>query len=188
MKLIVGALVIAIAIGYLTGGRLSNLANLKIRWAPLAIAGLVLQVINPPGRWPIVMLLGSFVLLLVFAIVNRRVIGFWLILVGISLNFLVIAINSGMPVSSQALAASGQEDTIGQLTDNADSYVKHHLAGDDDELLFLGDVIALRPPVSQAISVGDIFTYAGVAVVVVAGMRQRTKEQPVHAAEVQGAN
>jgi len=188
MKLIAGALIIAIVVGYLMGGRLSNLANLRIRWAPLAIVGLVMQVINPPGRWPLVMLIGSFVLLLAFAIVNRHVLGFWLILVGISLNFLVIGLNSGMPVSSQALGASGQEDTVGQLTDNADSYVKHHLATDDDRLLFLGDVIALRPPVKQAISVGDIFTYGGVMVVVVGGMRRRRTEQPQPTAEVQGAH
>jgi hypothetical protein len=188
MKLIVGALIIAVAIGYLMGGRLSNLAHLRIRWAPLAIIGLVMQVINPPGHWPLAMLIGSFVLLLTFAIVNRHVVGFWLILVGVSLNFLVIGLNSGMPVSAQALSASGQEDTIGQLTDRADSYVKHHLAGDDERLLFLGDVIALPPPIGQAISIGDIFTYAGVVVVVVGGMRRRAKDQPVPAAEVQGAH
>jgi Family of unknown function (DUF5317) len=188
MKLIVGALVLAIVIGYLMGGRLSNLSNLRIRWAPLAIVGLAMQLINPPGHWPLAMLIGSFVLLFAFAVVNRHVLGFWLILVGISLNFLVIGLNSGMPVSAQALSASGQEDTIGQLTNRADSYVKHHLAGDDDELLFLGDVIAIPPPIGQAVSVGDIFTYGGVVVVVVAGMRRRTKEQPAPAAEVQGAH
>ena len=96
MKLIVGALVIAIVIGYLMGGRLSNLSNLRIRWAPLAIIGLVMQVINPPGHWPLAMLIGSFVLLLSFAIVNRHVIGFWLILIGVSLNFVVIGLNGGM--------------------------------------------------------------------------------------------
>jgi hypothetical protein len=48
-------------------------------------------------------------------------------------------------------------------------------------------VIALPPPIGQAISVGDIFTYTGVVVVVVAGMRRRTKEEPVAAAGVQGA-
>jgi hypothetical protein len=188
MKLIVGALVIAVAVGYLTGGRLSNLANLHIRWAPLAIVGLAMQLINPPGRWPLAMLIGSFVLLFAFAVVNRHVLGFWLILIGISLNFLVIGLNSGMPVSAQALSASGQQDTIGQLTNNADSYVKHHLADDDDRLLALGDVIALPAPIGQAISIGDIFTYGGVVVVVVAGMRRRTKEQPAPAAEVQGAH
>jgi hypothetical protein len=187
MKLIAGAILVAIAVGYLTGGRLSNLANLRIRWAPLAIVGLAMQVINPPGRWPLAMLVGSFVLLTIFAIVNRHVVGFWLILVGVSLNFLVIGINSGMPVSSQALSASGQESTVGELTDTGHQ-IKHHLAGDDDELLFLGDVIAIPSPIGQAISIGDIFTYGGVVMVVVAGMRRRSKEQPAPAAEVQGAH
>ena len=186
MKLIVGTLIIAIAVGYLAGGRLSNLANLQIRWAPLAIIGFVMQLINPPGHWPLAMLFGSFVLLSVFAFVNRHVVGFWLILVGVGLNFLVIGLNGGMPVSSQALAASGQEGSIGQLTDNADSYVKHHLATSDDTALFLGDVIALPPPIGQAISVGDIFTYAGVFVVIIGGMRRRTKTEPAATAEVQG--
>ncbi|TMK93497.1 MAG: hypothetical protein E6G37_06440 [Actinobacteria bacterium] len=186
MKLIVGTLIISIAVGYLAGGRLSNLANLQIRWAPLAIIGFVMQLINPPGHWPLAMLFGSFVLLSVFAFVNRHVLGFWLILIGVGLNFAVIGLNSGMPVSSQALAASGQENTIGQLTDNADSYVKHHLATGDDRALFLGDVIALPPPIGQAISVGDIFTYSGVVVVIVGGMRRRTKTQPAATPEVQG--
>ena len=48
------------------------------------------------------------------------------------------------------------------LTDRADAYVKHHLAGPDERVLFLGDVIGLPPPVAQAISLGDIFTYGGV--------------------------
>lgn len=178
MKLLFGTFVLTILAGYVLGGRLSNLGALRIRWAPLAIVGLLMQVIDPPGRWPLVMLVGSFVLLSTFAIVNIRVAGFALILVGVSLNFIVIAANGGMPVSEQALVDSGQADTVGALTDEADSYVKHHLAGDDDRLLFLGDVIALRPPIAQAISVGDIFTYGGVAVVIVSAMRRRS-EAPV---------
>ncbi|MDQ3210483.1 MAG: DUF5317 domain-containing protein, partial [Actinomycetota bacterium] len=47
----------------------------------------------------------------------------------------------------------------------------HHLASQDDLVVFLGDVIALPQPIGQAISVGDIFTYGGVGVVIVAGMR-----------------
>jgi hypothetical protein len=172
MKLIAATLVIAIALGYLAGGRLSHLANLDVRWAPLALVGLILQMINPPGGWPLVLLLASFVLLSTFAIKNARILGFPIILLGVSLNFLVIGLNAGMPVSAHALEASGQQDTIDGLTNDADSYVKHHLAG-DETLLFLGDVIPLAPPISQAISLGDIFTYGGVGVVIVAGMRRR---------------
>jgi hypothetical protein len=51
--------------------------------------------------------------------------------------------------------------------------VKHHLAGPDDRMLFLGDVIAVPAPVSQVISVGDLFTYGGMAVVIAGAMRRR---------------
>jgi hypothetical protein len=135
------------------------------------------------------MLLGSFVLLSIFALVNIRTPGFGLIAIGVTMNFLVIGANGGMPVSSHALVASGQIDTVADLTNNADSYVKHHLADDGDVVLWLGDVIALPPPISQAISLGDIFTYGGVAVVIVSGMRRR-REGVVPATvsgEVQGA-
>lgn len=190
MKLILITLAITFAVGYLMGGRLSNLSSLRIRWAPLALVGLAMQMINPPGRWPLVMLLGSFVLLAVFALANIRTPGFGLIAIGVTMNFLVIGANAGMPVSAQALIASGQADTVRDLTDDADSYVKHHLADEGDVVLFLGDVIALPPPISQAISLGDIFTYGGVAVVIVAGMRRRVRDVDaalVPTREVQGA-
>jgi hypothetical protein len=67
--------------------------------------------------------------------------------------------------------ASGQQDTLSGLVSHPG--VKHHLAGADDELMFLGDVIAIPPPIGQIVSVGDVFTYGGAAWVVVAGMRRR---------------
>lgn len=179
MKLIFGTLLVSLAAGYLIGGRLTNLGQLKIRWAPLAIAGFAMQILNPPGRWPLAMLLGSFVLLSVFAVANLRVVGFPVILLGVILNFVVIAVNDGMPVSEQALVASGQADTVADLTNDADGYVKHHLAGYGDVALFLGDVIAVPPPIAQAISVGDIFTYGGVGIVVAAAMRRRKTDTAV---------
>jgi hypothetical protein len=173
MKLLLATLAVTVLAGYVLGGRLTNLGSLRIQWAPLAMVGLLMQVINPPGHWPLAMLIGSFLLLSTFAIANIRVAGFALILIGVALNFLVIGVNAGMPVSQQALVASGQSDTVGELTGDADRSIKHHLAGDEDRLLFLGDVIALRPPIAQAVSVGDIFTYGGVAIVIVAAMRRR---------------
>jgi hypothetical protein len=172
MKLICGTLVLALVIGSLAGGRLSNLGGLRLRWGPLALVGFAMQLVNPPGRWPLVMLLGSFVLLTAFAIANLRLPGFALILAGVVMNFAVIAANGGMPVSREALIASGQADTLAGLLDDADRYVKHHLASPDDRLLFLADVIPLPAPIAQVISVGDVFTYGGVGVVLVAGMRR----------------
>jgi hypothetical protein len=180
MKLVALSLAIAAAVGYLLGGRLSRLSQMKLRWGPLALLGLMLQLVNPPGRWPLVMLLLSFVLLTVFTLVNIRIAGFALILAGVVMNFAVIAVNGGMPVERDAVIASGQAGTLTPLTEHRG--VKHHLAGPDDRLLFLADMIALPAPVSQVISIGDIFTYGGVTIVIAASMRRR--EQTPHRAPV----
>jgi len=179
MKLVGLSLVIAAAVGYLLGGRLSRLPELKVRWSPLALLGLSLQMINPPGRWPLVMLLVSFVLLTVFTVANIRIVGFAIILAGVAMNFAVIAMNGGMPVAREAVIASGQAGTLGPLTEHKG--VKHHLAGPDDRLLFLGDVIAIPRPISQVISIGDVFTYGGVTVAVAAAMRRRERSPRVAA-------
>lgn len=171
MKLVAIGLVLGVVVGTLRGGRLSQLSELKPRYAPLAFAGLLLQLVNPPGSWPLVLLILSFVLLTAFALVNIRIVGFAAILAGVVLNFTVIAINGGMPVAREAIIASGQEGTLAPLLERPG--VKHHLAGPDDRMLFLGDVIAVPAPVSQVISVGDLFTYGGMAVVIAGAMRRR---------------
>jgi hypothetical protein len=173
MKLIALALVLGVAAGFARGGRLSRLSELRVRFAPLALLGLLLQLVNPPGRWPLAMLIASFVLLVVFIVANIRITGFALLLIGVSMNFAVIAVNGGMPVSREAVVASGQTDTLEGLTQHRG--VKHHLAGPDDRLLILGDVIAIPPPIGLVISIGDVFTYAGVAVVIAAAMRRRER-------------
>jgi hypothetical protein len=138
--------------------------------------GFALQWVAGPGTLiPLTCLYISFVLLTVFAIRNLHITGFWIILAGVAMNFLVIGLNQGMPVAGQALIASGQADTLDDLINNP--WPKHHLASDDDLVLFLGDVIALPQPVGQAISVGDIFTYGGVGVVIVAGMRTPARRE-----------
>ncbi len=162
---------IILAIGFLLGGRLRYLSDLKIEWAPLALVGLALQFVTGPGATvPLVCLYLSFALLIVFTIKNIRVFGFSLILAGVLCNLLVIGINGGMPVSKHALRASDQGQFLGDLENNP--YPKHHLATDDDLLRFLGDAIPVPSPVEQAISVGDILTYGGVGVVIVGAMRK----------------
>jgi hypothetical protein len=140
-------------------------------------------VLWPGGSWPLVYLYVSFVLLAVFAVANIRTGGVPLILLGILLNFAVIALNEGMPVSRAAIVNSGQASTLDEL--QTEGGAKHHLATEDDELRFLGDVIAIRP-LQQAISVGDIFTYGGVVVVIIAGMGRRTRGRRVAAPAVAG--
>ena len=175
MRLVLATFALALIVGSLCRGRLSSLGNVKVRWAPLAFIGLGLQFAPLPGHaWPMAMLYLSFALLFVFTVANVRVAGFPLILIGVILNFTVIAANDGMPVTRQALVASGQASTLSYLIEHGGA--KHHLAGPGDRLLFLGDVTAVRP-IQQAVSLGDIFTYGGVFWLIVAGMRRR--EDPV---------
>jgi hypothetical protein len=170
MKLMLVCMAVILAVGYLLGGRLRNMEELRLQWPFLALIGLALQFVTGPGDTvPLACLYLSFVLLIVFTVKNISIFGFPLILAGVVCNLLVIGINGGMPVSAHALVASDQGQFLGDLENNP--YPKHHLATDDDELRFLGDVIAIPLPIAQAISLGDIFTYAGVGLVVVGAMR-----------------
>ena len=173
MKLVLLTLVCAVLVGFALGGRWSNLTHLRVRWPGVAILGLVLQLAPVQGRaWAMAMLYASFALLIAFAVVNlrARVPGFAAILVGMLLNLVVIGLNGGMPVSQQALVASHQTDTLVALVQ--DGGAKHHLAGPDDRLLFLGDSIPISG-LRQAVSLGDLFAYGGVMWLIVAGMLGR---------------
>lgn len=168
MRLVLPAMLLALAVGALAGGRLGGLASLRIRWAPLAVVGLLLQAIPAEGALGYASLMVSFVALVAVCVANLRTAGFALILAGTLLNFVVIGVNRGMPVESSALIASGQQDTLQALVE--DGGAKHHLAGPADRLLFLGDVIPVGPPVRQAVSAGDVVAFTGVGYLIVAAM------------------
>jgi len=126
-------------LGYLTGGRLSNLSHRHVRWPGMAVAGLALQVIPAADSDRGIMFapyLGSFVLLLGFAALNVRAPGFWLVVIGLAMNLTVIAVNHGMPVSQSGVQDAGQLARIDQLASGHDR--DHHLAGPGDRLLPAG--------------------------------------------------
>lgn len=174
MRLVLIAFPLAIAVGYLLGGRLQNLGGTRFRHGWAGLAGVALQFLPVEGTLGYLVLLASFALLVFVAAANLRLPGFALILVGLCLNLLVIAVDQGMPVTRAAIVASGQADTLDDIRDAGGS--KHHLATDDDHLLLLADRIGIPSPVEQAVSVGDIAAYAGATWFVIAGMRRRDEE------------
>jgi hypothetical protein len=171
MKPVLITLVLAVGIGLTSGGRLSGLSSMRFRLVPAALMGLLLQFLVPGGIWDQVLLFASFLLLCAFAFANLKIPGFALILAGILMNFLVIGVNSGMPVPAWSLERSDQIQELGFLIEEGGA--KHHLATEDDTLLFLADVIPLPSPIRQSVSAGDVVAYVGVAYVIVAGMRRR---------------
>ena len=113
-----------------------------------------------------IILVGSQILLLVFALVNWNKPGFWALGLGLALNLLVIALNGGlMPISPE---------TVSQLSPNAppDSWrLNQRLWGGKDIVLpveathlwWLSDCLLLPTwmPDQVAFSIGDILIALG---------------------------
>jgi hypothetical protein len=188
MRLILLVIVVGLLAGRVVGGRLERVPRAGVRWPLVAVVGLALQLLPVPGRPALWLLYGSLLLLLGFAAANLRHKGFVLILAGLALNLAVIAANGGMPVDERAIVASGQQDTLAGLVRDGDG-VKHQLAGPHTRLRPLGDVIAVAPPVSQVISVGDVLVDLGIVWFLVAAMRagprrRRLPSRPADAGRV----
>jgi len=182
MILFVSVILLSVLTGYLVGGRLRGFERLHLHHWWLAPIGLALQAFPLPdarhGTDLLVRMavLGtSYAVLLIFAGINFKIPGVPLLLVGLTLNAVVVIANGGMPASRHALEASGQTEALKHLT--ADEGAKHHLMTSADHLTPLADVIPIPPPIEQVASVGDVFVYAGLAWLIVAVMRGRTREQ-----------
>ena len=163
-----------LAAGFLARGSLRNFERVHVWWWGVALAGLALQIV-PVHRWvdgdvAVGVLVVSYVLLLAFVWVNRRLPAAPLLLLGLAFNLVVIGLNGGMPVSADAAHTSGADQgTLPVAIDDG----KHHLMGASDVLTPLADVIGLPPPLATVLSIGDVLLYAGVVVFCVVVMRGR---------------
>ncbi len=178
MALLAGLILASLLIGYLAGGTPKHFEHLQLAWPGLAIAGLALQLAPTPSLFGLtpdvigpVMLVTSYVLLIAFAGANVRMPGFPIIVVGLVLNVAVIGANGGMPVSGAALERSGSREELAALQDRAGA--KHHLMDPNDVLAPLADVISFGAPVNAVLSLGDLFAYGGVALMLISVMRGR---------------
>lgn len=166
----------AVILGYTTGGRLRGFEHLHLRWWGLALAGLALQGAPLPS-WngateqglAAVALVASYVLLLSFVALNRRMPAFFLLFLGLAFNMAVIAANGGMPVSREALERSGQVGALAVL--ETDGGVKHHLLEPGEALTPLADVIPIGPPVRAVVSFGDLLVYGAGMWLILTAMR-----------------
>lgn len=183
MVLLFGVLALSLIVGFLVGGRLAGLARNQLRLWWLAPIGLALQLAPGGEAISFALMMVSYIALAAFAVANLRTAGFTLITLGVALNWLVIGLNGGMPVSADALRSSGQGASLRLLTEEGGA--KHHLAT-DDRLEFLGDVIPVGGPIEQVVSVGDILVYAGMAWFVVASMKRPAEDPPGLANEPTG--
>ena len=184
MLLLAAVLGIGLMMGWGLGGSLRNLATVEIRLWPALPGALVLQAIPVPtfqggiGRnLPFAVLVGSYLLLVAVLVVNWRLRGFVIVLLGVLLNLAPILANQGMPVLGEAVERAGGSV---ELVPRARGQ-KHHLATEQDRLVPLADVIAVREPFETVVSVGDVLMYAGAGVFLAAAMLGRSRSEPPRA-------
>lgn len=174
MIVVLSIAITGLVAGFLAGGSVRNFDRVHVHWWAAAVTGLVLQS-APLGSWldgdtAVAVLVGSYVMLVAFMWVNRRLPAAPLMLLGLALNMLVIGLNGGMPVSEGAIRTTG---AAGGALVSGIGDTKHHLMTSSDVLTPLADVIGLPPPVATVLSVGDLFLYSGIVVFTVIVMRGR---------------
>jgi hypothetical protein len=169
---------IGLLLGWGFGGSLRDLALVRVRLWYAIPAALLLQAIPVrPGSGsvgsllPVGVLLLSFAVLVAVVVANWRLRGFMLILLGLALNLAVIGVNQGMPVSAGAVARAGGADSVAEIPTERGG--KHHLATEEDILVFLGDVIPIREPFGVVVSPGDVAMYVGASMFLGAAMLGR---------------
>ena len=168
------AIPIGIALGFLLGGRLDRLGELRFEWGWLAVAGLLVQVVlfsgfveeglgRGVGEAIYVASTGA-VLVAVWR--NLSVPGLPVVAVGAISNLAAIVANEGiMPTTAEALAAAGK--------DAGEGFSNSAIVA-DPALAPLTDIFALPPwvPVANVFSIGDVLIGLGIVLVIAIGMRE----------------
>jgi hypothetical protein len=181
--LLLYAILLGILIGLAAGGKIARLGDVRIRWWPLALAGLLFQLLlfSPPiasvvGELGPALYVGSTLVVLAALLVNLAQPGFRLVLAGALLNLLVISVNGGqMPATTEAMLSA--HGVAGVPTAHFSNSV---IAGPSTPLWFLGDIFSLPRPVPMAnvFSIGDVIIAIGGVLFISRTMRRRPVAPP----------
>ncbi len=152
---------------------LTQISALPIRYPWVILLAIILQI--PLLRAPAVLpgqirsqqalALLSYVILMIFILLNLRITAFWLVGAGIAANLLVMVINGGfMPVSPQTL------ERINPGTSAQDWAAGIHYPGSKDLVMLkeetcawvLSDIFTVPGPYPFAFSLGDVLIAAGI--------------------------
>jgi hypothetical protein len=167
------AIPIGILAGLVLGGKLDRLGDLRLRWAPLAVSGLLVQVAlfadpisSAVGDLAPAIYVLSTAVVLVAVLRDVRVPGMAVIAIGAASNLAAIVANGGYMPADPAALASVVELSAGY---------SNSVVVSDPALRPLTDLFALPAtfPLANVFSVGDVLIGIGVAATIVATMRGR---------------
>ena len=194
--MLLGGIVLGLALGLLNGGRLDNIATVRLRWPALIFLAVLVRYgaealltrgFDPALALQVPLLVGASVILLVGLWANRRLPGMAIVFVGVASNAVVLAVNAGrMPIWAPSLAAAG-------FTPQDASPAIHTILPatlDGSFLLHLGpfaDVLPIPLPIfANVASIGDLLIAFGLAFFLFA-IVQRQPEPETWAAAGAGA-
>jgi MFS family permease len=156
------SLALGVLLAYVLGGRPSRLLDVPFRLTWTVFVALVAQLLlflnlGIDYTEPVLdaVHVGSYALLVAFALANLRLVALVPAFAGMALNAIAIAANGGvMPVAPRAADAAG---IAGELV------TRHNVSSDTHRLWFLGDVFALPPsvPLTNVFSIGDVLIAIG---------------------------
>lgn len=175
--MLIGSLVLGLGLGIFAGGRLENLASVKLRFVQALFFGLFLRYAvqfaievgsDPASALRLPLFTAGFLFLLAGLWANREQPGMPLAFVGILLNAVAMITNGGyMPVWQPSILAAGLPATelgsafhkiVGSVAGGTVSGDFLAAAGP------LGDIIPLPIPfIRNVVSIGDVFLAAGLA-------------------------
>jgi Family of unknown function (DUF5317) len=166
---------LAVGVGLALGGRIENLATVRLALVWLVVGAFALQIVAFPFAWlpwttpdnaATALWLISFAMLAVVAWSNRRVTGVPIVAAGLFSNIVAVGVNGGsMPTLPAARAAL---DPSYVVANNSSLEASPNLA-----LLVDRWAVPAWSPVGNVFSIGDVAIAVGIVVVVVAGMGVR---------------
>jgi len=166
------AVLIGVVAGFLTGGRLSGLATIQLKWSWVILAGLVVQIVlfSEPvsariGSLGPLVYVASTAVVIGAVLANRAITGMLIVALGAASNVAAIVANGGyMPADPAALTALGAAHPT--------AYSNSTIVP-DPALAPLTDIFALPAwvPFANVFSIGDVLIGIGVVVVIVTAMR-----------------
>lgn len=157
------------AIALLRGGRIKALPSFP--WAPVLFAALALQALAQwlPSLTPYFIMFGN-ALTVAFLSRNWKYLELRVVLIGASMNTLVIWANGGwMPVWQPAAEMMGLP-----LDVLRHGYIWHSALTAHTLFPVLADLIYSPVPIPNVMSIGDLFIYAGIVLLI-----QRLLDRPV---------
>ncbi len=186
--MLLGGIVVGLVLGLLNGGRLDNIASVRLRWPALIFLAVLIRYgaealltrgFEPALAVQPILLVGASAILLAGLWANRRLPGMAIAFVGVAANAIVLAVNGGrMPIWEPSLTAAGF--TAADASPAIHTILPATL--DSSFLVHLGpfaDVIPIPLPlVANVASIGDLLIAFGLAFFLFAIVQRLPRPEP----------